>query len=591
MTRDDQLAQLLDQLAADHRAGRSPNVDGLAREHPHLAAELRDLWAVAQFAHLARPPRNGPPPTASFQPGPLTPRAAGDRTTTDGTGPGLPREFGDFEILEELGRGGMGVVYRARQKSLDRVVALKMVREAHLATDADRARFRTEAEAAARLKHPNIVTVYEVGTVGGQAYICMEFVGGQTLAQKVAADGPLPPRDAAPLVATLARAVQHAHSLGILHRDLKPSNILLNSECGMRYSESNAEELNGPPSSHSAFRIPHSAFAPKVTDFGLAKRLDSPETLTRTGAVVGTPSYMAPEQAAGRKDLTAAADVYSLGAILYELLTGRPPFQAAHPVDTLLLVLEQEPIPPRDLNPTVDRELELICLKCLQKPAELRYPTAAALAADLEAYAAGEPISAQPSGLRFFLNRLFRETHHADVLENWGKLWMMHSVMIFLLCLLTQAMAWSRVTDHVWYLAVWSVGLVTWGTTFWQLRRRAGPVLFVERQIAHAWAAGVGASIAMFAIEWLGGLPALTLSPAVAVAAGMVFVFKAGILSGKFYLWAVLNYVAACVMPLVPEASILLFGVVSAVSFFVPGLKYYRQRMKADKQRTERSRS
>jgi serine/threonine-protein kinase len=317
---------------------------------------------------------------------------------------------------------------------------------------------------------------------------------------------------------------------------------------------------------------------PKVTDFGLAKKLDTHGSLTRTGAVVGTPSYMSPEQAAGRRDLTPAADVYSLGAILYELLTGRPPFQAAHPVDTLLLVLEQEPVPPRDLNPTVDRELELICLKCLQKPPELRYQSAALLAADLEAHAAGEPISAQPSGLRFFLARMFRETHHADVLENWGKLWMMHSVMIFLLCLLTQVMQWSGVADHVWYLAFWSVGLVTWGTIFWQLRRRAGPVLFVERQIAHAWAAGVCASIAMFVIEWLAGLDALTLSPAVAVAAGMVFVFKAGILSGKFYLWAALTFATACVMPLVPQASVLLFGLASAVSFFVPGLIYYRQR-------------
>jgi serine/threonine-protein kinase len=318
-----------------------------------------------------------------------------------------------------------------------------------------------------------------------------------------------------------------------------------------------------------------------VTDFGLAKRIDGSESLTRTGAVVGTPSYMAPEQATGRKDLTPAADVYSLGAVLYEMLTGRPPFQASNPVDTLLLVLEQEPIPPRDLNPTVDRDLELVCLKCLQKPAELRYPSAAALADDLEAFVQGESLSAGPSGLRFFLARMMRETHHAEVLENWGRLWMLHSLMIFSLCFLTQAMAWSQIDSHSYYLALWSVGLVTWGTILWRLRRKAGPVLFVERQIAHAWAAGVCASIAMFFIEVLIPLPVLTLSPAIAVAAGMVMVFQAGILSGRFYLWALANFVVAGVMPLVPAANILLFGIVSAGSFFEPGLKYYRQRRRS----------
>jgi serine/threonine-protein kinase len=570
--RDEQLAELIDRLTAEQRAGRVPDLASAAAAHPDVAAELRELWAVAQFAHLARGPGFDSRTTASHRHGsgepPTLPAAH-----SNGESRLLLTAFGDFEILEELGRGGMGVVYKARQKSLDRFVALKMVREAHLATDDDRARFKTEADSAARLQHPNIVTVHEVGTYDGHAYICMEYVGGQTLAQKVAADGPFPPREAARLAAVIARAVQHAHAQGILHRDLKPSNVLL---AGVRSQESGiSQKQSAATSSLTPDSCP---LTPKVTDFGLAKKLDSAMSLTRTGAVIGTPSYMAPEQAGGRKDLTAAADVYSLGAILYELLTGRPPFQASHPVDTLLLVLEQEPVPPRDLNPTVDRDLELICLKCLQKPPELRYQSAAALAADLEAYAAGEAISTQPSGLRFFLNRLFRETHHAEVLENWGKLWMWHSLMIFLLCLLTQVMAWSGVTDHAWYLGLWSVGLVTWGTIFWQLRRRAGPVLFVERQIAHAWAAGVAASIAMFVIEWLVPLPALTLSPAVAVAAGMVFVFEAGILTGKFYIWAALTFLTACIMPLVPDAGVLLFGVVSALSFFLPGLKYYRQR-------------
>jgi serine/threonine-protein kinase len=560
LDREERLALLIDRLAAEVRAGRGADVDALAREHPDLAPELRELWAVAQFAQLARTVAPVSPPPRDDAAGPSD-------------APSPPRDFGDFELLEELGRGGMGVVYKARQKSLDRVVALKMVREAHLATDDDRRRFRSEAETAARLKHPNIVTVHEVGTVNGQAYLCMEYVGGETLAERVRAHGPLPPRDAARLVAVIARAVEHAHSLGVFHRDLKPSNVLLQTDD----RRTTIDQVGS--SSGSSISCPQTAI-PKVTDFGLAKKIDGSASFTHTGAVVGTPSYMSPEQAAGRKDLTPAADVYSLGAILYELLTGRPPFHAAHPVDTLLLVLEQEVIPPRDLNPTVDRELELICLKCLQKPVDLRYPSAGALAADLEAYAAGEPVTAAPSELRFLLARFFRETHHADVLENWGKLWMWHSLTIFLLCLVTQIMYWSGIHDHIWYLGFWTVGLLAWGTVLWQLRKAAGPVLFVERQIAHAWAAGVCASIGMFAIEWLAGLPALTLSPAVAIAAGMVMVFKAGILSGRFYGWAAATFAAAVAMtlPFFRDWGVLLFGIVTALSFFVPGLKYYRQR-------------
>jgi serine/threonine-protein kinase len=274
--------------------------------------------------------------------------------------------------------------------------------------------------------------------------------------------------------------------------------------------------------------------------------------------------------------------VYSLGAILYEMLTGRPPFQASNPVDTLLMVLEQEPIRPRDLNASVDRDLELICLKCLQKPAELRYASAARLADDLEAYLVGDRLTVQPGSLGSFVSRLLRETHHAAVLENWGLLWMWHSAVIFVICIATQLLEWANFHSHLYYLALWGPGLVIWGAIFWRLRRRGGPVLFVERQIAHAWAAGATASIGLFLIEVVQGLPALTLSPVLAIVAGMVFFFKAGTLSGQFYLWVLAYFGTAVAMAAFPDVGHLLFGAVSALSFFLPGLKYYLQRKRAE---------
>ena len=237
-----------------------------------------------------------------------------------------------------------------------------------------------------------------------------------------------------------------------------------------------------------------------MADFGLAKRLDAGPSLTSPGAIVGTPGYMAPEQVVGegRGRIGPASDVYSLGAILYQMLTGRPPFQAATALDTIFLVLEQEPLPPHLLNPRVDRDLELIALKCLQKPADLRYPSAAALAGDLEAYLAGEPISARSGRITAVVSRALRETHHAAVLENWGLLWIWHSVVVLLLCLLTNTLQERGVTSPGPYVLIWTVGFGTWALIFWSLRHRGGPVTFVERQVAHVWGASmIGCSLAL----------------------------------------------------------------------------------------------
>jgi eukaryotic-like serine/threonine-protein kinase len=323
---------------------------------------------------------------------------------------------------------------------------------------------------------------------------------------------------------------------------------------------------------------------PYVTDFGLAKRVRDDARITQTGHIVGTPSYMSPEQAAGsRGTLGRASDVYSLGAVLYECLTGQPPFQASSPVDTLYLVLERDVVPPRVLNRRVDPVLEMICLKCLQKPADLRYQSASLLAADLRAYLAGEEISARSGGFSNLVGQMWRDTHHAAILENWGLLWITHSFKLLALILVTIAMHRAGFDSHLSYLVLWSIALVLWGQVFWWLRRRGGPVTFIERQIAHVWAAGIFGSISMFAAEWVHGLPVLSMAPGLAVVAGMVFLVKAGMLSGRLYAYAGLYFLTSIVMAYFngePELQLLLFGGVAWASFFFPGLKYYRQRIR-----------
>jgi WD40 repeat protein len=363
-------------------AGGAPSKAAFLARYPDLAAELGEfLDDQALFAAVASP-------IVAATPGPdATPPVSDPRTLTfNGTADStvnarLPAggRFGDYELVEEIARGGMGVVYRANQTSLNRVVALKLIRAGEFADPGDLKRFRTEAEAAAHLDHPNIVPIYDVGEVAGQPFYAMRLIDGGTLAGQMAdytvakaasrTDARRRQTVAAGLVATVARAVHYAHQRGILHRDLKPANVLLDA-----------------------------AGTPHVTDFGLARRIGRDSTLTKTGAIVGTPSYMAPEQARGREDVTTEADVYGLGAVLYHLLAGRPPFAGEDVLDTLYQVREREPARPRTACREVDHDLETVCLKCLAKDPARRYASAAALADDLDRWLAGEPILARRAG-------------------------------------------------------------------------------------------------------------------------------------------------------------------------------------------------
>ncbi len=369
------------ELEQRRERGGVPRLEGYTQRFPLLAEVVRQAFSrlAVSGADTFALPGHVPPPHREGE-APAEPTVG-----SVGALPSLPPETGSpaipgFEVLEVLGRGGMGVVYKARQKSLNRLVALKMIRTSGPDRLEERLRFRMEAEAVAQLGHGNIVQVYESGEHHGQPYLVLELIEGGSLDQHVGQ--PLPPRAGAELIETLARAVHHAHSHGIIHRDLKPANILLQ-----------AQET---PQQPHLFR---DRFVPKIADFGLAKRIGIDSEQTQAGHVVGTPAYMAPEQASGDRNLVGpTVDIYALGVILYQLLTGRTPVEGKFGLDVLLLVQVQEPPPPRRFQPNLPRDLETICLKCLRKEPGQRYATAQDLAADLRCFLSGEPIQARPVG-------------------------------------------------------------------------------------------------------------------------------------------------------------------------------------------------
>lgn len=535
---DRRLAEILSDLADRVAEGKPVDFDAVCRSHPDLAEDLRRLWGAVLITDIA---------------GVASEQLPQEDSTTSGARRWqrlrLPTQIGDYELRQELGRGGMGVVFRANQISLGREVAVKMILRGRLASDQDMQRFMSEASATARLKHPQIVPVYEVGDIDGRPFFSMQLINGPTLADLLV-DGPLPERQAAKWIATVARAIGHAHRQGVVHRDLKPSNILIDGDS-----------------------------SPMVTDFGLAKQFGVENDLTRSGLLVGTPSYMSPEQASGRRESVGpASDIYSLGCVLYHALTGRPPLVAESAMELVMLVIEQDPTPPRALRPRLDRDLEMIVIRCLQKPADLRYETADRLADDLEAFLRDEHVAAASGRFLQVVSRWFRETHHAAVLENWGMLWMWHALVLLVASLLTWGLELRDVTDRWSYVGVWVIGLSAWAAVFWKLRQRLGPVTFVERQVAHVWGSSMISIAMLFPLEWWLDLEVLSLSPLLGVITAGIFIIKAGMFSGAFYLQAVSLLLAAAAMAVLPRYAHLIFGIVAATCFFVPGFQYHRRR-------------
>ncbi|MBY0227755.1 MAG: serine/threonine protein kinase, partial [Gemmataceae bacterium] len=362
-------------LECRRRAGELPAIDDYLPLFPSREGLLREVFAGSM-------PDTGDPLQSEETPALPAPE-----------GPGGVRAPG-YEILEEIGRGGMGVVYKARHLALKRLVALKYILAGRLAHSRHRERFDREALAVARLRHPNIIQIYEIGESDGHAFIALELGDAGNLRDRLAGT-PMNPRSAAGLMEPIARAVQHAHRQGVVHRDIKPANVVL-----AQGGDSIMPGHRPLPEFHDktdSGQLPVAYCTPKLTDFGLARLLGDEGPLTEFGVAAGTPSYMAPEQATGAAEPGPAADVWALGATLYECLTGRPPFKAATAVETLRQVAEADPVPPSQLNAAVPRDLETICLKCLAKEPGQRYEGARELAQDLQRFLAGEPILARPA--------------------------------------------------------------------------------------------------------------------------------------------------------------------------------------------------
>jgi serine/threonine protein kinase len=507
------------------------------------------------------------PPTLSFpEEKPASSANPASRTTVPVTprantpGPADRACVPGYEVLGELGRGGMGVVYKARQLGLNRLVALKMILGGLHASEDDLARFRIEAEAVARLDHPGIVNIYDIGVHDSMPFFSLEFCPGGSLAQQLQGK-PLPGRQSAELIETAARAMHAAHQAGILHRDLKPGNILLMADG-----------------------------KPKITDFGLAKIFKSGSAstsekagphLTQTGAIMGTPSYMAPEQAgSSSRTIGPTCDVYGLGAILYEMITGRPPFQAASHIDTVMQVLQQDPLPPRMLNPEVEIDLEKIALKCLEKQPTLRYATAEELADDLHRYLTGEPITARSVNLLERLQRELTHSQHDTYLRPWGFGLMLLSLFIFITHLATSLLLLTGLPRFLCFWGPRSLLLLTLGPLIVRYRPRQSlwPTNAVER---HLWALLVGYVLTFLSIFWVMQVlehDHLQIYGVVTAISGLAWFTLGGYVWGGCYLIGLAFLMMAPVMAFMAGSlwSPFVFGVQWSAALLTLGRRYWK---------------
>jgi tRNA A-37 threonylcarbamoyl transferase component Bud32 len=526
------------------RCGENPSAEDYAARFPDDAEAIRTVFAdllTARQVAVASADLNptGPAETAAGA-------AAGRQAN-----PSVP----GYEILEELGRGAQGVVYKARQTKLGRTVALKMnLSGAHAGADG-LARFRTEPKAIARLQHPNIVQIFEVGEQGGLPFFSLEFCAGGSLEKKLGGT-PLPPRDAAQFAEKLARAMQVAHEKGVIHRDLKPANVML-AEDG----------------------------TPKITDFGLAKKLDEAGQ-TAPGAVMGTPSYMAPEQASGKsKALGPACDIYALGAILYECLTGRPPFRGPTMAQTLAQVQTQEPIPPSQFQAAVSADLERVCLRCLEKAPAERYASAAQLAYDLDCCARGlSPLHARPEGLLRTLHRVFSRPRHITEYTPVGL--QLHYALGFVIAASHLAVAlllWAGGPELLVWAALFGWYVPLFGSFLANQVRRGAERLLWAIWLGHAAAFAavcLGNRLTVVPGDWPAAVRASY--PALAALSGMALLAMGSTFWTRHYLFGAAWLLTAVVMPLTPEWAPLEAAVVGGGITLLISLYLRRQTREMD---------